>query len=120
LNSSFALGTEQVHLQEQQRVLGFIPNFYAVYDSANAVPLSTALKFKLAMRVVLDPVTITGVGFLSGVKQAGDTPNYVQGAKGYGQRFAANAPDGFSDMPGVFLTAKRSEFRWPAPLPGIG
>lgn len=92
------IATEQVHLQEQQRVLGFIPNFYVVYDSANAVPLSTALKFKLAMRAALDPVTIAGVGLLSGVQQAGDTPNYVQGAKGYGQRFGANAADGFSNI----------------------
>lgn len=96
--SSNEIATEQVHLQEQQRVLGFIPNFYVVYDSANAVPLPTSLKFKLAMRAALDPVTIAGVGFLSGVQQAGGTPNYVQGAKGYGQRFGANAADGFSNI----------------------
>jgi hypothetical protein len=96
--SSEEVAVEQVHLEEQQRVLGFIPNFYAVYDSANAVPLSAKLKFKLAMRVSADPVTFAGVALMSGINQAADRPNYVQGAKGFGQRFGANAAGGFSDI----------------------
>ena len=31
--STVEVAAEQVHLEEQQRVLGFIPNFYVVYDS---------------------------------------------------------------------------------------
>ena len=96
--SSEEIAVEQVHIEEQQRVLGIIPNFYTVYDSKNAVPLSIRLKFKLAMRTALDPVTVAGVGLLSGVQQAGGTPNYAEGAKGYGQRFGANAATGFSDI----------------------
>jgi hypothetical protein len=96
--SSEEIATEQVRIEEQQRVLGVIPNFYVVYDSTNAVPLSTRLKFRLAMRTALDPVTVAGVGVLSGVQQAGGTPNYAEGAKGYGQRFGANAVTGFSDI----------------------
>lgn len=92
------IATTQVQLEEKQRVLGFIPNFYVVYDSADAVPLSSALKFKLAMRASFDPVTIAGIAFLAGVRQAGGTPDYVQGARGYGQRFGANAADGLSDI----------------------
>lgn len=92
------IATEQVHLEEQQRVLGIIPNFYVVYDSRNAVPLSTKLKFQLAMRVSVDPVTIAGVGLMAGIRQAGGTPNYVGGAKGYGQRFGAEAATVFSDI----------------------
>jgi carboxypeptidase family protein len=88
----------QVHFEEQQRVLGIIPNFYVVYDSKNAEPLSAKLKFQLAMRVAMDPVTLAGVGFISGIQQAGNTPNYAEGAKGYGQRFGANAAGGFSDI----------------------
>ena len=38
----------QVEVEEKQRVLGFIPNFYVVYDD-NAVPLTPALKFRLAL-----------------------------------------------------------------------
>ena len=96
--STEEVAVEQVHLAEQQRVLGFIPNFYVVYDSAYAVPLTTKLKFQLAMRVAADPITIAGVGFMSGIDQAANTPNYVQGAKGFGQRFGANAAGEFSDI----------------------
>ena len=60
--------------------------------------MTTKLKFKLAMRVARDPISILGVGFMSGIEQAANTPNYVQGAKGYGQRFGANAAGAFSDI----------------------
>jgi hypothetical protein len=92
------IATEQVRLEEQQRILGVIPNFYVVYDSKNAVPLSPKLKFELAARVAVDPVTIAGVGFLAGIQQAGGTPSYAGGAKGYGQRFGADAAGGLSDI----------------------
>jgi hypothetical protein len=96
--STRQVAVDQVHLEEQQRVLGSIPNFYTVYDSQNAVPLTTKLKFQLAMRVSVDPVTAMGVAFMAGVRQAKGTPNYVQGAKGYGQRVGAEAAGGFSDI----------------------
>src|SRR5580658_7015741 len=92
------IASEQVRLEEHQRILGIVPNFYVVYDAKDAVPLSTKLKFKLAARVSVDPVTIAGVAMLSGMQQAGDTPNFVQGAKGYGQRFGTNAADAASDI----------------------
>jgi hypothetical protein len=53
--STSQIAAAQVHLEEQQRVLGIVPNFYTVYDSQNAVPLTTKLKFQLAMRVSTDP-----------------------------------------------------------------
>lgn len=93
-----SVAAEQVRLEEQQRVLGIIPNFYVVYDTKNAVPLSSRLKFRLALRTAFDPVTVAGVGILSGLQQAGNTPDYRQGLKGYGQRFGANAAGGFSDI----------------------
>jgi len=96
--SNEELAVEQVRLEEQQRVFGFIPNFYVVYDSKNAVPLTTKLKFKLAMRVSVDPVTIGGIAGMAAINQAADRPNFVQGAKGYGQRFGAIAADGESDI----------------------
>jgi hypothetical protein len=96
--STAQIATEQVHLEEQQRVLGFIPNFYVVYDAQSAVPLTAKLKFQLAMKVSVDPVTLTGVAFMSGVRQASHSPDYVLGAKGYGQRFGAEAADGVSDI----------------------
>jgi hypothetical protein len=92
------IATEQVELAEKQRVLGFIPNFYVVYNSADAVPLTTKLKYKLALRTSTDPVTMGGVLFLASIKQASDTPNYQQGWLGYGQRVGATAADGFTDI----------------------
>jgi hypothetical protein len=96
--STTQIAVEQVRVEEQQRVLGFIPNFYVVYDSKNAVPLTTKLKFKLAMRVSIDPITIASVTSMAGIKQAANTPDYVQGAKGYGQRVGAIGADGFTDI----------------------
>ena len=88
--SSVEIATEQVKLEEQQRVFGIIPNFYVVYDQ-NAEPLTTKLKFKLALRISTDPVTFAGVAGFAGIQQAANIPNYVQGAKGYGQRLDAGA-----------------------------
>jgi hypothetical protein len=97
-SSTEQIAAQQVRLAEQQRVLGFIPNFYVVYDSKNAVPLTTKLKFQMAYRVSIDPVTIVGAGVLAGINQAGDTPAYRQGAIGYAQRFGAVYADGLTDI----------------------
>jgi len=82
------LAKEQVHAAEQQRILGIIPNFYTAYDK-NAVPLSSKLKFQLAVKSSTDPVTIVGVTLVAGVYQAADFPAYQQGSAGYAQRVAA-------------------------------
>jgi hypothetical protein len=91
------LALEQVRAEEKQRVLGIIPNFYTVYDP-NAVPLTTKLKFRLALRASTDAATIAGSALLAGMNQAADTPAYGQGAKGYGQRFGASYADGVSGI----------------------
>jgi len=96
-NTAEEIATQEVKIEETQRVFGIIPNFYVVYDPHPA-PLTTKLKFHLAMRTSTDPVTILGVGVLAGINQAGGTPGYVQGLKGYGERFGAAAADGFSDI----------------------
>ena len=92
------VATEEVHIEEHQRVFGIIPNFYVVYDKDHAVPLTTKLKFRLALKVASDPITAAGVGFLSATQQAGDTPDFGQGWDAYGKRFGANAADGFTDI----------------------
>jgi hypothetical protein len=91
------LATQQVKAEEKQRVLGIVPNFFVVYDK-NAVPLTTKLKYELAFRAATDVVSIAGDVVLAGVNQAGDTPNYQQGAKGFGQRFGAAYADSFSNI----------------------
>lgn len=82
------LAIEQVKDQEKQRILGVIPNFYVSYDR-RVVPLSTKLKFQLALKAAVDPVTLAGAVFIAGIDQAADTPSYRQGAAGYGQRVGA-------------------------------
>ncbi len=96
--STEQIATQQVRLAEEQRVLGFIPNFYVVYDSEHAVPLTTKLKFQMASRVSIDPVSFLGAATLAGINQASDTPDYQQGALGYAQRFGAVYADGVTDI----------------------
>jgi hypothetical protein len=91
------LATQQVKAEEKQRVLGIIPNYFVVYDK-DAVPLTKKLKYELAFRAATDPVSIGGDVVLAGVNQAADTPNYQQGAKGFGQRFGAAYADSFSNV----------------------
>ena len=50
--STEEIATQQVEVEEHQRVLGFIPNFYVVYDR-HPVPLTSKLKFKLAQDLQL-------------------------------------------------------------------
>jgi hypothetical protein len=83
------LAIEQVKEEEKQRVLGIFPNFYTSYDP-RVVPLSAKLKFNLAFRASTDVATFAASGLLAGINQAsGGSPNYVQGAKGFGQRYGA-------------------------------
>lgn len=92
------IAAEQVKIEQTQRIFGIIPNFYTSFDGENAVPLTTKMKFDLALKVSYDPVTIAGVGLIAGVRQAANSPNYPQGAKGFGERYGATAADGLTDI----------------------
>jgi hypothetical protein len=84
---------EQIEVQEKQRVLGFIPNFYVSYVP-NAVPLAARQKFELAWKTAVDPVTILLNGAFAGVEQAQNHfRGYGQGAEGYAKRFGAGYAD---------------------------
>ena len=76
------VATEQIRLEEKQRILGIIPNFYVSYEGENTEPLTSKMKFQLALRVSYDPVTIAGVAFTAGFRQAANSPDYQQGLKG--------------------------------------
>ncbi|MGA1980856.1 MAG: carboxypeptidase-like regulatory domain-containing protein [Acidobacteriaceae bacterium] len=78
----------QVKLEEKQRVLGAIPNFYVVYDQ-NPLPLDPRQKSQLALRSLIDPVNLVLNGATAGVQQATDTFAWQQGAAGYAKRYAA-------------------------------
>jgi hypothetical protein len=84
---------EQLKIEEKQRVLGFIPNFYVSYIP-NPVPLNSKQKFKLAWKTTVDPVTLIVNGAFAGVEQAQNHfRGYGQGAQGYGKRFGAGYAD---------------------------
>ena len=80
----------QIEAEEQQRVLGAIPNFYVSYVS-HPVPLAPRQKFELAWKTLVDPVTFAATGLIAGIQQANNTyPGYGQGSQGYGKRYAAS------------------------------
>lgn len=90
------VAAEQLHEEEQQRVLGVIPNFYVTYVS-NAPALTSGQKFSLAWKSSLDPITILISGTFAGIEQATNSfSGYGQGAQGYAKRFGANLSDNFT------------------------
>jgi hypothetical protein len=91
------VATEQLKLEEQQRVFGFIPNFYVSYEKDPA-PLTPKMKFKLALKVSTDPITAIGVFGVAGIRQAADSPKYGQGWDAFGKRVGSTAADGFADI----------------------
>jgi Carboxypeptidase regulatory-like domain len=91
------VATEQLKAEEHQRVFGFVPNFYVSYEK-NPAPLTAKMKFQLALKVSIDPVTAAGVLGMAGIRQAANSPKYGQGWGAYGKRFGATAADGFSDI----------------------
>lgn len=83
----------QVRAQEQQRVLGFLPNYYSSYIW-DAAPMTPKLKFNLSLRSTTDPVTFLVAAGLAGVEQKHNTfPGYGQGSEGYAKRFGAAYAD---------------------------
>ncbi len=94
------IATDQVHVEEQQRLLGVIPNFYVTYEQHPA-PLTKRLKFELAWKSTVDPVSFGIVGIIAGFEQADNFfPGYGQGAQGYGKRFGAAFAD---SVTGTFI-----------------
>lgn len=87
---------EQIKVEETQRVLGTIPNFYVSYNP-NAVPLTSKQKFQLAAHTVVDPFTFVVAAGSAGIEQAQNHfYEYGQGVEGYAKRFGASYADTFS------------------------
>ncbi|HXW56366.1 MAG TPA: carboxypeptidase-like regulatory domain-containing protein [Candidatus Cybelea sp.] len=87
------IAEEQIKVEEHQRVLGLIPNFYVTYDPHPA-PLSAKQKFELAWKSTLDPVTFGFTGAVAGMEQAGgEFGGYGGGAEGYAKRYGASYAD---------------------------
>jgi hypothetical protein len=84
---------QEIKVEEKQRVLGAIPNFYVSYVP-DAVPLNSKQKFKLAWKTVIDPFTLVVVAGAAGVEQAQNHfAGYGQGAQGYAKRYGAGYAD---------------------------
>ena len=91
---------EQLHEEEQQRVLGVLPNFYVTYV-AHAAPLSPRQKFQLAWKSMIDPVTFGVTGAVAGIQQASNQfSGYGQGGDGFAKRYGAAYAD---DAIGTFI-----------------
>lgn len=91
--SSKEIAVQQLRAEEQQRVLGFIPNLYVTYES-HPEPLTAKMKFHLAYKDLSHPVFSARVALWAGVQQARDNPSeWRQDANGYGKRLGA----GFAD-----------------------
>jgi hypothetical protein len=89
------IALEQVREEEEQRVLGVIPNFYVSY-APDAPPLTSRQKFHLAWKSSIDPITFLGNGLFAGLEQANNSySGYGQGAEGYAKRFGASYADNF-------------------------
>ena len=83
------LSKEQVHIAEQQRIVGIIPIFYSSYDW-NAPPMLAKQKFQLSIRSTIDPVSFLSVAGIAGAEQYQNVfPEYGSGIEGYGKRYGA-------------------------------
>lgn len=83
------LATEQVHEQEQQRLLGVVPNFYTSY-LWDAAPMRSKQKYQLIFRSAIDPFVFVTTGIRAGISQARNTdPGYGSGGAGFARRYGA-------------------------------
>jgi hypothetical protein len=101
---------KEIQKQEQsQRVLGLYPQF-SVTSRQNAPPLSPGGKFRLFAKSGFDPFAFVLAGIQAGADQAeNEFPEYGEGAKGFGKRYAADFGDSVSA--GFF-----SNYFWPVLL----
>ena len=91
--SSKEVAAQQLKVEEQQRVLRFIPNTYVVYEP-HPEPLTGKMKFHLAYKSLTNPFFSARTAAWAAVQQARDNPNeWGQGWDAYGKRLGA----GFAD-----------------------
>lgn len=87
------IAEDQIKVEEKQRLLGVVPNYYVSYVP-HAAPLTTKLKFQLAWKTTIDPISFVIVGGIAGIEQADNAfSGYGQGAQGYAKRFGAAYAD---------------------------
>jgi hypothetical protein len=103
----YDIATAQLDLEEKQRVLGFIPNYYVSY-AKDAVPLTPKQKFQLAWRSSIDPMSFVFTGIATGVDQSDNSPaSWGQTGSGFAKRYAAAYGNNIIDtfLSGAVLTS---------------
>ncbi|MFZ2001115.1 MAG: carboxypeptidase-like regulatory domain-containing protein [Candidatus Sulfotelmatobacter sp.] len=90
------VAAQQLKAEEQQRVLGFIPNVYVVYEP-HPEPLTTRMKFALAYKDLTHPVFFARTAAWAGFEQAAGLRNYPQNLRGYGDRLGTGLADGATE-----------------------
>jgi hypothetical protein len=116
--TSEQIGQAQVQEQEQQRILGILPNYYTSYIW-DAAPMTPKLKYKLAFHSVTDPMTFIVAAGVAGAEQWHNTfPGYAQESEGYAKRFGATYADtvasrmiSFAVLPSLFHQDPRYFYR---------
>jgi hypothetical protein len=91
------IATQEVDAEVKQRALGFIPNFFVTYDKHPA-PLTAKLKYRLAFRSLIDPVTSAGFILNASFYQAAGYPHYPRNITGYGQRLGSTFAGGYTNI----------------------
>ncbi len=82
------------NVPQNDRILWTLPNYLTVENASSMPPLTREKKFKLTAEDDLDPVEFGFVGLAAGVNQATNAyPNFGQGLKGYGKRYALELAD---------------------------
>jgi len=88
-----AIAEEQIRVQEQQRWLGIVPNFYVSYVP-NAAPLTSRQKFTLAAHETFDWTAFVGASVAAAIDQSTAAhPGFGEGTSGYAKRWAASFAD---------------------------
>lgn len=81
--------------EEQQRMLGVVPAFTAVFNG-HAVPLSPGQKFRLWLTDAIDPFDFAAAGVDAALEQhSNEYPEYGPGFSGYAKRYGASYADDF-------------------------
>lgn len=84
---------KQIHVEEQQKLLGAIPNYFVSYDW-HAAPLTSKQKIELTWHTLASPANLVIDGGIAGVEQAENAlKGYGPGAMGYARRYGAASGD---------------------------
>jgi len=114
-------GLEAAPVQPQiapnnDRLFFVLPNYLTVENMKQFAPVSAKTKFKLSLKTMSDPVTVSFIGAIALLGQARNSdPSYGQGLQGYAKRYATFYADtgiGTLMTTSVFPTILRQDPRY--------